>query len=1055
MKKLYLSLLICFATYNLSNAQCSANFEASKNPVCVGEEVYFTNLTDGVITSYVWDFGVGATPATFIGENPPNVTYSSSGTKNISLTVQCFSPSPSNCVTIGGITIGGIVIGGVTTCVAAPAALSISTRITSITVKDVPVPAFTSSPGAITCSSTPVDFTYTGTAATSYSWSFGAGATPGNSAAKDPQDVIYGSAGSKTVSITASNGACSGTASQVLTVTGPTASFTTSAPACTNQGVNFTNTGATGGNWKYSWDFGGSSNPATSTAESPKGVLYSTAGAKTVSFTVYDGSCSATTTSPITINQSPTASFVSTAPACTNQPIDFSNTGTKSVTYAWDFGGATTNTSTNENPTGVLYTTAGGKVVTLTVTQGSCSTSIAQGITIYASPTATIVSPASACTKANVDFASTGSSTGPNWRYSWDFGAGATPSGSSSDTPKGIVYSTAGTKTITLTVYDKNCSTTTTKTISINQTPTANFISSAPACTGEPVNFFNTGTITGVTWAWDFGGGVPATSTTQDQAGVTYATAGGKKIQLITKTATCADTSKQAITIYQSPTATFDAPASVCTNTKMNFTNTGSTGAMWVYSWDFGAGAEPHTSTAENPKGIYYTTSGSKTITLTISDEHCSKSTTQTLIIKATPTAGFSNSAPQCTGLPVDFVNLGSTGAGLSWAWDFDKGGSASAAPATDATETPKGVKYSSSGNKVVQQIVTNSGTSCSDTSIQSITIHPTPAVTFTISPTTVCVGDAVKFTNTTNTTGYPSSNWSYHWDFGKDALPQSSTSENTEGVAYYTGGVVKEVKTVSLSVSNGYCTSIATNTLTINALPVANAGRDTTICANTTVQIGKTAVAGNTYSWFAPVTLSSGTVANPIATPIAHITQYIVTVKNTATTCKNRDTIMVTMLDPIKVDAGVDETICRYDSVQVGVGLVEQQLYSWTPIAGLTDPTIPNPISSPDSTTTYTVTVTYKGKACKAETDEVMITVHQLPYIEAGTVRYQPRPNDSIIIMDSITLGASVQLIAIGGVQYNWTPAYKLDNVGIYNPYASPDTTTRYTVTGTEFTVV
>ena len=980
MKKFYLSLFVCIVFYNLANAQCSADFMASANPICTNDSVYFTNLTNGAtIIGYDWNFGPGssigggASPAMYGGENPPRVAFTTAGTHTFSLTVTCYSPNPQTCTTTGGFTccavppfFSGITTGGTTTCVPAPPTQNTSTRISSITVLAIPAPAFTSAPasGSI-CSNAPVNFTYTGTAGvTSYSWNFGAGASPSTSDVQNPQGIVYSIGGNKSVTLTVSNGACEHSVSQT-----------------------------------------------------------------------------------ITINPSPTASFSSTAPACTGQNVDFINTGTTGATsYAWNFGvNATPPTSAVENPTGATYSTAGGKTVTLTITQGSCSTSIAQGITIYQSPTATIAAPAPACTNASVNFSSAGSSTGGSWRYSWDFGAGSTPTTSTTANPQGIVYSTAGTKTVSLTVYDNHCSATYTTTITINQTPTSSFISSTPACTGTPVNFTNTGTLIGVTWAWTFdvngapSSATPATATTQDLADVVYSTAGGKVVQLITKTAICADTSQQAITIYQSPTAVFTLPPSACTKTGVSFTS--SDGSNWTYTWDFGADAIPQGSTAEMPVGVYYTSSGSKMITLTVSDEHCSKTTTQSYIIKATPTAGFSSSAPQCTGLPVNFINTGTTGAGLAWTWAFDAG----SAPPTAAIESPTGIIYSTEGEKMVQQIVTNSGTSCADTSIQAITIYKSPTAIFTL-PASACTNTDVSFTSNDGTTSSDGFNWTYAWDFGADAHPQGSTGENPQDIFYTSSGS----KTITLTVSDEHCSTTTTQTYIIKATPIANAGRDTTICADTSVQIGSANIAGNTYSWFAPITLSSSIISNPVATPIAHITEYVVTVTN-AGGCVNKDTIVVTMLDPMVANAGVDVEICRYDSVQIGAGLVEQQIYKWTPAAGLTSTAIPNPIASPDSTTTYKVTVTYSGKACTAVTDAVTVTVHQLPIIEVGTIRYQPSPIDSIMILDSITLGSSVQLIAIGGLQYTWAPPYRLDNVGIFNPIASPDTTTIYVVTGTD----
>ena len=43
------------------------------------------------------------------------------------------------------------------------------------------------------------------------------------------------------------------------------------------------------------------------------------------------------------------------------------------------------------------------------------------------------------------------------------------------------------------------------------------------------------------------------------------------------------------------------------------------------------------------------------------------------------------------------------------------------------------------------------------------------------------------------------------------------------------------------------------------------------------------------------------------------------------------------------------------------------------------------------------------------------------------------------------ITPGGTILLIATGGIQYQWLPETGLSNPGIFNPLASPDTTTNY----------
>lgn len=67
--------------------QPTASFTASTSGICVGETVTYTSTSEGTITRYEWNFGVGASPSTSLGEGPHEVTYSEAGTANVSLRV--------------------------------------------------------------------------------------------------------------------------------------------------------------------------------------------------------------------------------------------------------------------------------------------------------------------------------------------------------------------------------------------------------------------------------------------------------------------------------------------------------------------------------------------------------------------------------------------------------------------------------------------------------------------------------------------------------------------------------------------------------------------------------------------------------------------------------------------------------------------------------------------------------------------------------------------------------------------------------------------------------
>ncbi len=66
----------------------SGNTNTFGRQACVGSQVSFSDLSyNGVATSWSWNFGEGATPATSTDKNPANVTYSTPGYKTITLTV--------------------------------------------------------------------------------------------------------------------------------------------------------------------------------------------------------------------------------------------------------------------------------------------------------------------------------------------------------------------------------------------------------------------------------------------------------------------------------------------------------------------------------------------------------------------------------------------------------------------------------------------------------------------------------------------------------------------------------------------------------------------------------------------------------------------------------------------------------------------------------------------------------------------------------------------------------------------------------------------------------
>ncbi len=490
----------------------------------------------------------------------------------------------------------------------------------------------------------------------------------------------------------------------------------------------------------------------------------------------------------------------------------------------------------------------------------------------------------------------------------------------------------------------------------------------------------------------------------------------------------------------QCPQANFTSTAPACQGSSINFTNTsGNTGGGWTYFWDFdypnGGGSSPATSTNQNPTNVNYTPGGNGVYTVAFTITNAGMGCSSTVLIDIdirTARADFIASSQNiCVDDSVIFYNNGTPGsssnATVTHSWSFGLG----AVPSTSSSVNPLPVTYTTSGLKTVNHFVTVNYGACgggtrTDLFTQDIIVNAVPLPSLS-STAPVCAGQSVDFTYTGGGGN------TFFWNFGAGASPQNSTAQNPGTIIYSTSGT----KIITLQATNAYgCSKSVTQNITINTLPLADAGMDTTICANTSVQIGSSSIGGNTYNWFPSNTLNNSSIADPASSPIAPVTTYFVTVTDGTNGCVNQDTVNVTMLAPLLADAGIDQEICQYDSIQIGAALIEGQDYSWSPSAGLSSTISPNPISNTTTTITYTLSVT--GNGCGPETDEVTVVVHPLPLAYAGSD-------------DSITNGSSVQLSASGGVQYYWQPSIGLDNVGIYNPFASPDTTTQYIVQVTD----
>jgi photosystem II stability/assembly factor-like uncharacterized protein len=252
-----------------------------------------------------------------------------------------------------------------------------------------------------------------------------------------------------------------------------------------------------------------------------------------------------------------------------------------------------------------------------------------------------------------------------------------------------------------------------------------------------------------------------------------------------------------------------------------------------------------------------------------------------------------------------------------------------------------------------------------------------------------------------------------------------------------------KTTTTYTVTRTTHNCTS--TDDITVYIEPVS--GNYKTITCGESVQLDAipanyTGIGKIRYKWTPSTGLDNDTIARP-TTSVTSDTKYVGTVTlPTGSVIKDSVTIYVRA---ITVNAGTDKTVVCGGSVEfdplitdyTGTGVLK---YKWTPSTGLNNDTIPNPIATPSSDITYTVTVTSPGGCSSAD----KVTVH-IQEFQALTTRY----------IRNLTCGSSIQFDNVptnytgtGTLKYKWTPSTGLNSDTLATPICSSIKSQTYYVT-------
>ncbi len=383
--------------------------------------------------------------------------------------------------------------------------------------------------------------------------------------------------------------------------------------------------------------------------------------------------------------------------------------------------------------------------------------------------------------------------------------------------------------------------------------------------------------------------------------------AGDYKVYVSNTALSCADTTLEtAITVNPLPLVGAGADQSICAGTSVTLSGLGAQ----AYTWNNGV-----------TDNTAFVPASTQTYTVTGTDVNGCQNTDQVVVtVKPLPAVSAGADQTVCAG---SSTTLSGSGA-VSFTWNNGAADDVAFVPVTSQTYT-----------------VTGTGVNgCTNTDQMTLTVAPLPTVDGG-NDQTVCLGETV----TLNGSGAQTYTWTNAVD-GTPFIPLTSATYTVTGTD-----------------ANG-CTNTDDVAVTVNELPVVNAGTDQTVCAGEAVILDATGA--QTYTW------SNGTANGSGFVPAATATLNVI--GTDANGCSNSDQLVVAVNPVPTVNGGADQVVCAGETVVLNAN--GAAVLQWD--NGVTN----NVGFSAVASQTYVVTGTTNG--CE-DTDTVSITVNALPAVDLG----------------------------------------------------------------------
>ena len=431
---------------------------------------------------------------------------------------------------------------------------------------------------------------------------------------------------------------------------------------------------------------------------------------------------------------------------CTGLTVNFDNGSVNSTDYFWNFGDNTTLADTS-SLSSVSYTYSAPGIYNVMLVaynlSGNCVDTAFSTFTVSPLLQPTFTVPPPQCLDNNSFSFFVGGQTDATASYYWDFGIGATPQIANNNSPTNIHFSSDSLLPITIIVSQFGCSDTIIEDVELFPKPRATIGDANRYCIGNIVDFENLSTNSN-TYIWNFG----VTATTNDTSSLfepsyLYPDTGIYNITLMALNSDgCSDTIVTPFWVYPlfAPTIfPFNDSNYVnqCVDENLfNFYAAGIFSGAATFNWSLGSNASVSNSSSQNVLNVTYDSAGFFPITVSVAENGCTKSFTDSVKIYNHPRIGYSFvSVDKCLPATVQFLDTSYSETPITYLWNYGDAGSNAESSATHV--------YTDSGTYHVSlTIITKTG--CKDTLMlnyaDSFSFIPAPIAAFGVDSLVVSI---------------------------------------------------------------------------------------------------------------------------------------------------------------------------------------------------------------------------------------------------------------------------------------------------------------------------